>query len=355
MHRSESKKCSASPGIHLLVGFNGTKFEEELKHILSEFQVGGIVLFRKNIESPDQLRTLIEKAREFAANTLGRPIQIAIDQEGGPVQRLGPPFIQLPSARELSAEGPKAVVKWTTRSALELHSLGIRINLAPVLDVAPEGKPLFMEVRSLGSDPERVAELGRLWIKTLQENGVSATAKHYPGLGQAKLDPHHYAPVIRWKDAAAMNKDLAPFREAIKGGVHCIMTSHALYPLLDPKWPATLSPVINHEWLRNRLGFNGVLLSDDLDMAAVSEKYSWDEIVKQGLLSSIDFFLLCQRSENIEPFYRALRNSLESDLALADAAQKSLRRIERFFHLSQIPPAKPEACKTMDRSNRLEL
>ena len=116
-------------------------------------------------------------------------------------------------------------------------------------------KPNFMAERSLGSDPQQVAHLGEIWIRTLQEQGLSATGKHFPGLGRAASDPHHYAPVIRWESDDAIAEDLLPFRQAIQAGVHCIMTSHALYPALDADWPATLSPAINHEWLRNRLGF----------------------------------------------------------------------------------------------------
>jgi len=319
-------------GIHLLVGFRGLTFEEELKSMVKDFNVGGIVLFRRNIESPGQLKLLIEQAQEFARETLGRPLWVAIDQEGGPVQRLIPPsFTRLPSARELASEGPQAIKKWTSIAAGELRQMGIQINLAPVLDAPPEGSSHFMEERSLSSNPETTAPLGNLWIQTLQENGVSATAKHYPGLGLAESDPHHFAPVIRWHNEAMMHRDLLPFRSAIDAGVHCVMTSHALYPFLDPDWPATLSPKVNDEWLRRRLGFKGALLSDDMDMAAVSEKYSWAEMVRQGLFSSIDFFLLCQRQENLAPFYQTLTEAIDHDPALADCHKSSLSRIEQLF------------------------
>jgi beta-N-acetylhexosaminidase len=256
---------------------------------------------------------------------------VAIDQEGGPVQRLIPPFRQLPSASELARLGPEAVVEWSSKAADELRRTGIQINLAPVLDVIPQGQSHFMEARSLGSDPARVAHLGRLWIEGLQRNGVSATAKHFPGLGRAELDPHHFAPVIRWQDDDAMRRDLTPFHEAILGGVHCVMTSHALYPSMDASWPATLSPVVNDEWLRRRLGFQGILLSDDMDMEAVSRKYTLDQMVRQGMRATIDFFLLCQRPENIEPFYRALRNAIDMEPVFAALHQKSVERIGKLF------------------------
>lgn len=317
-------------GSHLLVGFQGVTLDEELRTIIREFRIGGVVLFKRNIESAEQLHTLLEESQCYALETLGRPLWVAIDQEGGLVQRLIPPFTHLPSARELASQGPEAVRRWSRKAALDLRALGIQNNLAPVLDVLPEGNKHFMDTRCLGSDPRLVAELGKLWIQGLQNHGVSATAKHYPGLGQAESDPHHYAPVIQWRDNDAMERDLLPFREAVHAGVHCVMTSHALYPHLDADWPATLSPAINHTWLRQRLGFQGVLLSDDMDMAAVAQRFSWDEMVRQGLLSTIDFFLLCQCSENIAPFHQALCAATVQNSELKERHERSLERIGKL-------------------------
>jgi beta-N-acetylhexosaminidase len=317
-------------GSQLMIGFQGLSAGEQLIHLIREFAIGGIVLFRRNIENPEQLRTLLEEAQAASREILKRPLWVAIDQEGGTVQRLVPPFTQLPSAQELAAQGAEAVAAWTRTGARELRKLGVHINFAPVVDVVPEGNAHFLGSRSLGSDPEEVARLARSWIRALQENGVSATAKHYPGLGRAQFDPHHHAPMIQWPDDASRERDLIPFRAAIEEEVHCMMTSHSLYPDLDPKWPATLSPVINQRWLRERLGFQGILCSDDLDMAAVCNRYTWEDVVRQGLLATVDFFLLCQEPEHIEPFARALWDGIRSHYPLADAHQGSLRRLEKL-------------------------
>lgn len=317
-------------GAHLMVGFRGTRLEEELEELIRHHHIGGAVLFRRNIESPGQLEELLRSAQDCARRYLGRPLLMAIDQEGGPVQRLtSPPFLRLPSARTLAREGVESVRKWAAAAGRELRSLGIHINLAPVLDVlAQEGASHFMEERCLGSDPRRVAELGREWIQALQAEGVSATAKHFPGLGQAELDPHHHAPVIRWSDESSMEADLAPFARAIAAGVHCVMTSHSLYLTLDGEWPATLSPIICPQWLRQRMGFEGVLLSDDLDMAAVARGFSWETVARQGLLATIDFFLLCQIPEHVGHFASELAALLSRDVGLAALHERSARRIE---------------------------
>jgi beta-N-acetylhexosaminidase len=335
---SQAHRRQATPGMHLMIGFSGTTLEEELKFLIRDFHVGGVVIFKRNVASPEQLQALVADAQEYARETIGRQLWVAIDQEGGPVQRLIPPFTQLPSARDLAGRGPEAVAEWAARAASELRRMGLHINLAPVLDVVPEGKPHFMTERSLGSDPRQVALLGEIWIRALQEHGISATAKHYPGLGRAESDPHHYAPVIRWETEEAIAEDLLPFRGAINAGVHCMMTSHALYPALDADRAATLSPTINHEWLRKRLGFQGVLFSDDMDMAAVSERYTHEEMARQGLLATIDFFLLCQHTQQIEPLYRALVEAVARDRALAALHRGSLLRIERLASLRRSIP-----------------
>lgn len=325
-------------GIHVLAGFRGLTIEEELRSLIRAYRIGGIVLFRRNIESPEQLKALIEAAQRCAGETLGRPLWIAIDQEGGPVQRLGTPWTRLPAARELAAAGSEAVRRWATLAARELRELGIQMNFAPVLDVLPHGEEEaehFMAARSLGADPARVAELGRIWIRALQDRGVSATAKHFPGLGQARLDPHHYAPVISWGDEAAMERDLIPFQAAIGAGVHGVMTSHAHYPLLDAQWPATLSSTISRDWLRGRLGFSGVLLSDDMDMAAMAQHFDPHEIVTQGLRATIDFFLSCQDSERIPELYAALFDAVRSRSDCGTLHAASIERIGCLFRSAE--------------------
>lgn len=312
------------------MGFRGFGLEGELKHLMSEFRPGGIALFRRNIEGRDQIKDLVADAQKFAREELGRPILVAIDQEGGTVQRLTPYFTNLPSAQSMAAEGPEAIAGWARTAAADLVEIGVHINFAPVLDVVPKGDH-FMHPRSLGSEPAKVAELGRVWIRTLQENGVSATAKHFPGLGRAALDPHHFTPVIFDDGAEAFRRDLIPFASAVEAGVHCVMTSHAVYPSIDPDLPATLSREINTHWLREKLGFGGILFSDDLDMAAIGGNFTPEQVLRRGLACGADFMLLCQKIDNIGQFYRTLAELLQQDEPLQRAHKQSVERIERLF------------------------
>jgi beta-N-acetylhexosaminidase len=319
------------PGIHIFAGFKGTRLEDELKYLIREYRPGGIVLFRRNIEGHEQIKDLVAGAQAMALEELHRPLLVAIDQEGGQVQRLAPHFNKLPSAQSLAQEGPHAVTEWARISAEDLKEIGIHINFAPVLDIIPDGNHHFMDTRSLGSTPEKVSELGQLWIQTLQAHRISATAKHFPGLGRAELDPHHFAPVINRDSPEEFRRHLIPFEFAVKAGVHCMMTSHAVYPAIDPDWPATLSRIINYAWLRERLRFTGILFSDDLDMAAISEEFSPREIVDQGLSCRTDFFLICQKSENIDTFSNALVSRIANEGPMQEAHQESVKRIAGIF------------------------
>lgn len=323
-------------GIHLFIGFRGTGLEEELKHLITEYRPGGVVLFKRNITGPEQLKDLVESAQAFARERLGRPLFFAIDQEGGSVQRLVPHFTSIPAAASLAAEGESAVRRWAGVCAADLNHIGVQIDFAPVLDIVVDGNTHFMGTRSFGSTPAAVSDLGAAWIETLQANRVSATAKHFPGLGRAELDPHHFAPVISNDGMEAFHRDLIPFRSAVRAGVNCVMTSHAVYPAVDPEWPATLSRTINVDWLRRGLGFGGVLFADDLDMAALSENYSFEEIAFQGLSCTIDFFLLCQKSESIEPMFRALKDRFDKNGSLRGPHDDTLERMNmlRRFHFA---------------------
>jgi beta-N-acetylhexosaminidase len=321
-------------GLHLFIGFKGLSLDEELKDLIRQYRPGGAVLFKRNIEGPEQLKELVSSAQSLAIAELGRPLLFAIDQEGGSVQRLAPHFNALPSAQSMSEQGPESVARWAAVCAEDLKKIGIQIDFAPVLDIVSEPKTHFMTSRSFGATSEQVCKLGTLWIETLQANGISATAKHFPGLGRASLDPHHFAPVISDEDTEAFDRELLAFFAAVKAGVHAMMTSHAVYRSVDPQFPATFSKEICRLRLRERMGFEGVLFADDLDMAAISQNYSPRDSVRLGLSCSIDFFLLCQKSENIEPMYRALSDQLQSESSLRQFHRESVQRIEKLglFH-----------------------
>lgn len=314
-------------GEHLFLGFVGTEWTASLQAWLQALRPGGLVLFRRNVVDIAQLTALIHEANAWAHTSLGRPLLWAVDEEGGSVQRLASLFGPAPSAFELAKAGEEALQMHVVQTAQGLRRCGIQVNLAPVLDVVASPKEHFIGTRSLGNDTKKVARLGSLWIRCLQEHGIAATAKHFPGLGTARLDPHEQLPRVEAPAAAKARADLAPFYEAVHCGVRAVLTSHAVYSFWDADWPGTLSWKINRGLLRDRWNFQGVLFSDDVDMKAISGRYEPETIVRRSLLATVDGLLVCQDAQSAEALARALHDSVRRHRDLQEAHERSLNRL----------------------------
>lgn len=318
-------------GRHLFLGFQGTVWTESLRFRLQELRPGGLVLFRRNIQDGAQLTELIREANAWAQDQLGWRLLWAVDEEGGSVQRLSSILGPAPAALELAEEGEEALCRCVSQTANGLRRLGIQINLAPVLDVVEDPHEHFLGSRALGKSPDKIAQLGTLWVQSLQENGVAATAKHFPGLGTARRDPHDHCPVVEASSADKARRDLAPFRQAVRCGVRAVMTSHAVYPFWDPDWPGTLSQKINKGLLRDTWGFGGLLLSDDVDMQAIGERYEPETVVRCALLGTVDGLLVCQNEAKAEVFARALHDGIRRHRDLQEAHLRSLDRLDSLW------------------------
>lgn len=311
-------------GQRLMVGFDGTDFDRDLAFLIEEFKVGGIILFSRNIQTPDQVAELCRSAQECAA-ACGQPgLFIAVDQEGGVVARLRKPFTEFPGNPAMAGEADAD--RFAAVTAAELRQVGINMNMAPVLDVAPEGFGSIMERRAFGSDPAWVSRLGCRVIRGLQEGGVLAVAKHFPGIGRTILDSHLDLPSadLGMDELEAM--ELPPFAAAFREGVAGVMLSHILYRGIDPVWPASLSVRIARDLLRERMGFEGLVLTDDLDMGAVNKHFGIEEMVERIVAAGIDIVLICHKGPNIGRAYDRL---LEKTMAEARASAASVDRILR--------------------------
>ena len=327
----------SEPGIHLFIGFRGVGIEEELKYLIREYRPGGIVLFKRNIEGREQLKTLVAARRRLRWKNSSALFSLPSIRRVGASRGFLPTSARFPRQGRLRAR------------ARGCRPMGRNVRGRPQGDRNPDKlrsrsryscrreSNILWSPAHLVRCPATVSDLGTIWIETLQANGISATAKHFPGLGRAELDPHHFSPVIAYDNGDDFYLDLMPFRSAIRAGVNCVMTSHAVYRAVDNLYPATLSNEINHRWLRERLGFGGVLFGDDLDMAAISENYSPEETAFLGLSCSMDFFLLCQKSESIEPMHRAIADQLDRNQSLQGFHCATIRRLEmlRLFHFPE--------------------
>ena len=308
-----------------MLGFDGTGLTRDLKEIIETFHAGGIVLFRNNIRSPDQLAQLCTDAQSFARACGRPPLFIAVDQEGGTVARLPAPFTRFGGNPVIRSR--EAAENFARITAGELHSAGINMNLAPVMDVVPPETDAVMKDRAFSGDARTVADLGTTVIKTLQENKIMAVAKHFPGIGRTVLDSHHQLPVLDTDLTALAASDLVPFKAAVHADVAGIMLTHVMYPELDAQWQASLSGSIARDLLRNVLGFQGLVLTDDLDMKAIGHDMA--TCMAQVLASDIDLALICHKGPGIENAFQALVGLLESDVSLQARADVCLERIYR--------------------------
>jgi len=279
-------------GQRLMLGFDGTTLNADLKNLITTFKVGGLILFTRNIESPDQLRRLCSDVQDYAADCGQPPLFIAIDQEGGQVARLKAPFTEFPETPPLNSSA--AADSFARITAAELKEMGINMNMAPVMDVNDPQVDSIMVKRAFSHDPDLVSEIGVAVINGLQVHQVMAVAKHFPGIGRTTLDSHLDQPVLE-AGPEKLATDLIPFSAAIANQVAGIMLSHIVYKALDPDLPASLSARIAHDLLRSRMGYECLVLTDDLDMGAIGNHYDIDTSVACILKAGVDLILVCHK------------------------------------------------------------
>jgi beta-N-acetylhexosaminidase len=320
-------------GQRLMLGFEGKVLDDDLRFMIREMRAGGLILFKRNVSDPSQVAELCGAAQNYAVESGNSPLMIAVDQEGGPVARLGPPFTVFPGNRAMGAAmSEDAAREFSTVTARELKGVGITMNLAPVLDVASFGTDSVMEDRVFGEEPEQVAHLGSKVIETLQENGIPATAKHFPGIGRTKLDSHDDLPYLKVEREVLDATDLVPFRAAIQSGVEAVMLSHVVYEDLDPRWPASLSSVIAEDLLRQAMGFKGITMTDDLDMGAIDKHFDVETVVRRVSEAGIDIALICRDRQKAEKAYQSL---IEAVRESEDSKRKATASVQRILNLKQ--------------------
>lgn len=312
-----------------MVGLAGHEVDDSTRDLVTRCGINHFILFKRNVTTPEQLAALCSGlAAACREAELGAPL-ISIDQEGGTVTRLPPPFTQFPDARAM-AEGaePEVTLRgYAETCARELRDVGINMNLAPVLDVCPAGEGRFMERRVLGGEPATVARLGCLVIETMQANGLAACAKHFPGLGAATLDPHKVLPVVERPAAELRRLDLPPFAAACAAGVAAVMTSHTIYQGLDGQTPATLSSVILQGLLRRELGYDGLVITDDLEMGAIENARSVAAASLGALNAGADMLLICHDHDKVRAAYDTIAAALRSGRLAAERVLQSVRRV----------------------------
>ncbi len=294
----------------------------EVKEALKALKIKNFIFFKRHIVSCKQFLDLISQLKEISGGGLR-----AVDQEGGPVVRLAPPLAPaLKAPLELAQEPfPEEAVAQEAKTCLQiLQTFGLNFNLAPVLDLADETAPPYLRARTFGKDPALVARLGRVYIEIFRTAGVLCCAKHFPGLGGVEVDPHQELPKV----ARLQEKALYTFAEAVRAKVPAVMTTHLLIEDLSPQ-PATFAPEVI-KLLRHRLGFEGLILTDDLDMGAIAKRWPLPEAMIKALLAGHDLLLICQdfwrAIEGIEEFLKEAAKSR----SLRDRAGEAAWRVKEL-------------------------
>jgi beta-N-acetylhexosaminidase len=314
-------------GRRLMFGLPGPDVTDADLRLFEDTQAGGLMLYRRNFDTPDRLHRMLTRLE----TALGRRLLVATDHEGGRIIMLGSGVTIFP---DNLAAGTTGEVAFVQRQGLiegrELRRLGVDVNFAPVIDVLTERYSPNIGIRSYGKDPSLVARLGAARIRGLQSAGVSACAKHFPGKGHAPVDAHLGLPVIDsdWADMHAVH--LVPFMAAIEAGVDCLMTSHPLYPRLDsaPGTPATFSRLIVDEYLRGAVGYRGVIVSDDLEMGAVSELCGTGEAAVRAARAGHDLLLVCHSERAQRAAHAALLDAYRTRALLPRELEQSVVRLD---------------------------
>lgn len=347
-------------GQRVMVGFDGLEPTPDLKRLLREYAVGGVILFSRNVDGPEQVAELVRELQGLARDAGHEaPLLVAIDQEGGRVQRLREPWTLWPPLRALGRLASEAhAARVGEGLAAELAACGILWDLAPVVDVDSNPRNPVIGDRSFGDDPELVGRLGAALIRGLQGGGVAACAKHFPGHGDTELDSHLDLPVVDHSRARLDEVELPPFRMAIEAGVASVMTAHLLVRELDERLPATLSPRIIDGILRRELKYEGVIVSDDLEMKAVAQQWKAGAAAVLAAKAGCDLISVCVRAdaqvEAIEGLVRA-GEAGEIGWTAMDAAGRRIQRLKDRFLLPYRDPDPRLARQTAGAGERVAL
>lgn len=273
------------------IGFLGTALPADARELIRR-GVRNCILFARNIETPKQLARLTFETKAAAGPD---KLMMSVDQEGGRVLRMRAPFTLIPSMRQVGQAGDdKLACEIGKVVAREVRAVNFDMNLAPVCDVDTNpGNPVISS-RSFGQTPELVAQLAAALVRGIQSQGVGACAKHFPGHGDTNKDSHHELPTLPHHDMARMIEvELPPFEAAIKSGVAAVMTAHVIYAPIDPNYPGTMSKTILGGILREQLGFNGLVVSDDMQMKAIADHYGFDDAVVRAVEAGVDLLWIC--------------------------------------------------------------
>ena len=308
----------------MMIGIHGKTLNDDAKFMLNEYRVGGIILFDRNMESKDQVKSFITDINKTGKSAGLTPLFIGIDQEGGAVARMEAQLIKVPPAEELGKEPIEQAVSLAKQSGTELKDLGFNINFAPVADLG------LTYGRSFSTNPDDVVRYASAVGKAYDEAGLWYSYKHFPGIGKTDVDLHADTSVVPVSKETLLNEDTKVFVDLIKQSkpnTYAIMVSHAMYPQIDADHPSSLSKAIITDWLRKDMGYNGVVVTDDMDMGALAKHYTFGDMAVQSILAGSDILLVCHEYEHMQEAYNGLMKAVKDGRISKERLDESVKRI----------------------------
>jgi beta-N-acetylhexosaminidase len=344
-------------GQHLIIGFDGLTASDDVRRLIRDFAVGHVILFARNVEKPAQVADLVRELQDVARRAgHDTPLMVSVDQEGGRVARMKDPWTTWPPLRALGRiDSEDLSYQMGKALARELLACGVTLDYAPIVDVDTNPKNPIIGDRAFGDDPKLVGRLAAAMIRGFQENGVAACAKHFPGHGDTDKDSHLELPVVDTSPRRMEEVELPPFKAAIAAGVATIMTAHILVREMDDGVPATLSPVVIDGLLRRKLGYQGVIISDDLEMKAVANLYPTAVLAVKAVQAGCDLVPVCSLHDEQVRAAEGLVRALEAGTIRDKAFEDSDRRVRllKEAYLSDWPTPDPKQAEAAAGSGEL--
>lgn len=308
----------------MMIGIHGKSLNDDAKFMLNEYRVGGIILFDRNMESKDQVKTLIADINKAGKSAGLTPLFLGIDQEGGAVARMDDKLIKVPPAEEVGKEPVEQATALAREVGTELKELGFNINFAPVADLG------LTYGRSYSTNPDEVVRYASAVGKSYDEAGLWYSYKHFPGIGKTDVDLHADTSIVPVSKETLLSEDTKVFVDLIKQSkpnTYTIMVSHAMYPQIDPDHPSSLSKAIITDWLRKDMGYNGVVVTDDMDMGALAKHYTFGDMAVQSIIAGSDILLVCHEYEHMQEAYNGLMKAVKDGRISKERLDESVKRI----------------------------
>lgn len=319
----ESMSQTEKLGQMVMIGIQGTKVDDDSLYMLNQYHMGGVILFDRNMESPEQVKQLTSDLQVQSNEKV--PLFIGIDEEGGDVVRMAEKLTPPPSQKEIGATGDIEQAKiWAIKTAKSLKDMGINVNFAPVADVGSNDK------RSYSTDTNTVIDFVRAATKGYQQENIIYSLKHFPGIGKGKVDSHVDSSSIDVAKEVLMTEDIIPFKTIInenKPEDYFILVSHLKYPALDEEYPASLSSKIMIDLLRNELGYKGIIITDDMEMGAVANHNDFRSIGVNAVKAGADIVLVCHEYKHQQEVYLGLLDAVNSGEISQERIDESVKRI----------------------------